>query len=141
MSASIRGNSTLLKFYKNNGEVQIANVTQFSFQQNASMTQSMYVGKSLPEGDVAYTGWAGSLQCEVKDSSMDDFMDQVIAQNLSGVGIEEITILYTEFYTNGTQKSYVFSDVQLKAGSTNVGNMTAKVTKSLEFQASLRTPL
>ena len=72
---------------------------------------------------------------------MDDFMDQVIAQNLSGVGIEEITILYTEFYTNGTQKSYVFSDVQLKAGSTNVGNMTAKVTKSLEFQASKDTTI
>ena len=64
MSASIRGNSTLLKFYKNNGEVQISNVTQFSFQQNASMMQSMYVGKSLPEGDVAYTGWGGSLQCK-----------------------------------------------------------------------------
>ena len=140
MPASIRGHQTLLKFFLDGGEVSIANVTQFDVNQDASFSRSFYVGAADGEGDTAYMGWSGSFSTEVKDASVDEIIDDVVQNNKNGVGVADITILDTEYYTDGTSKSYVYSGIQLKMGK-SVGTLEAKVTKKLDFQADRRTAI
>ena len=138
MSASIRGHQTSVKFFKTGQQVAIATLNRFEINQDSSMNRSFYVGSQVGEGDQSIEGWSGSAECEVKSAVIDDLIDAIISQNLIGIGVEEITIVDTEFYADGTQRTYVYSDVQMSM-SKNQGGLTEKVTKRLNIQASRRT--
>ena len=82
-------------------------------------------------------GWSGSVELEVKDDSVDSFIDALTTNNLNGIGVSDYTFLSAEEYGNGKISSYVYYDVQWKMSKKQSG-LTEKMTKTLEFQASGR---
>jgi hypothetical protein len=140
MSASIRGHSGRIKLFKA-GELQnIVDITKADVNQDSSFMRSFYVGRTQGEGDQSIEGWSGTMDLEVKDASVDDFIDAIVNNNLAGVGVEEITVIMEELYDDGTVSAYVYYDCQFKM-SKSQGGLTEKMTKRLEWQASARIPL
>ncbi len=140
MPASIRGHQGTLKFFKNGGEQAIIAITKASVNQDSTFSRAMYVGARLPEGDQTMDGWSGSLDCEVKDSVMDELIDALVTDNLNGIGVADYTMVLQENYGDGQLSSYVYFDMQFKM-SKSQGGLNEKITKKLDFQASGRLPL
>lgn len=140
MSASIRGHQAVLKFYRDGGALELLNLTKVNIQQDSSFSRSFYLGQAQPEGDQSIEGWSGTVDAEVKDSSMDDLIDALIEQNLAGIGVQDHTMVHTENYADGSSKSWVYYDMQFKM-SKDQGGLNEKMTKRLDFQASGRRPL
>ncbi len=140
MAASIRGHMGQIKFFKDGAQAGIVNLTKVSVAQDSTFMRSNYVGQPIPEGDQSIEGWSGSVDAEVKDAVIDEFMDALIEDNLAGIGVSDYTMVSTENYPNGTSKSYVYFDMQFKM-SKEQGGLNEKMTKRLEFQASGRKPL
>jgi hypothetical protein len=137
MGASIRGHMGRLTILKNNGDSNLINCTNVDVTQDSSFMRSNYVGQSLPEGDQAMQGFTGSADFEVKDKLLDEFIDAMITDNLNGIGVADYSFVTTEYYSDGTNKSYVYFDVQMKWSRKNAG-LNEKITKRLEFQAAGR---
>lgn len=140
MGASIRGHQGQFKIFKDGGDTRIVNLTNVDINQDSSFIRSKFVGQAVPEGDQAIDGWSGSLDAEVKGPEIDDFIDALVTDNLNGIGVSNYTFVSTELYTDGTTRSYVYSDAQFKM-SRKQGSFDAKITKKLDFQASSRTPI
>lgn len=134
---SIRGHQAEIQLFRNGQEVGLVNITKFDVTQDSSFSRAFYVGKKVGEGDQTVDGWSGSIDCEVKDAQIDDIIDALINSNLAGVGIDDFAVVDTEFYSNGSSRTYVYTDVQLKMNKA-VGGQQEKMTKRLEFQASDR---
>jgi hypothetical protein len=107
---------------------------------DSSFSRSFYVGNSVGEGDQSIEGWSGTIDCEVKDDAIDEFIDYLIEGNLLGAGVDEISVLVDEYYPNGQVASYVYWDCQFKMNK-RIAGLNEKVTKRLDFQASGRTRL
>lgn len=137
---SIRGHKGQFKLFENGQLANIVDITSVSVSQDSSFSRTFYVGRPLPEGDQTVEGWSGSLDLEVKDDSVDAFIDALITNNLNGIGLSDYTFLTVEEYGDGTRASYVYFDVQFKM-SKNQSGLNEKLTKSLEFQASGRQRL
>ena len=137
---SIRGHRGQIKFFRDGENVEIVNVTSVDVNQDSDFSRSSYVGQALMEGDQVQNGWSGSLEAEVKDSGVDDFIDALVTQNLNGVGISDYSFTITEEYVDGTRRTYVYFDVQFKMSRRQAGS-SDKITKRLEFQASGRSRL
>jgi hypothetical protein len=137
--ASIRGHQTAVKLFKAGQQVGVLPMTGFTANQDSDFSRSEYLGQQFPEGDQTQKGWSGSIDTEVKSAVVDELIDAIITQNLNGIGVEEITIVDTENYDDGTSKSYVYFDVQLKMSKDMRGK--EKVAKKLDWQASGRIPL
>jgi hypothetical protein len=140
MSASIRGHQGVIKIFKAGAQTGLVHISSVDVNQESSFSRSFYVGAQYGEGDQAIEGWSGSMELEVKDASVDEFIDALVTNNLNGIGVEEITVLLTENYPNGQTKSYVYFDCQFKM-SKKAGGLKEKMTKRLEFQAAGRLPL
>lgn len=140
MSASIRGHQGKVKIVYANNNTGIVNITSAEVNQDSTFMRSNYVGQSLPEGDQVMEGWSGSMDCEVKGPEIDDLIDDMVSNNLAGIGVKELVLVLDEYYTDGTIRSYVYFDVQAKM-SKRQPNQTEKMTKRLEWQASGRIPL
>lgn len=137
---SIRGHKGQFKVFENGQLTNIVNITSADIAQDSTMSRTFYVGRPLPEGDQSIEGWSGSIEVEVKDAAEDEFIDALITNNLNGIGVSDYTMLTVEEYGDGSRKSYVYFDCQFKL-SRRQGGLTEKITKTLEFQASGRTPL
>lgn len=140
MSASIRGHQGTLKIFKDGALQNIVNLTSVDISQDSSFSRSFYVGSQVPEGDQSMEGWSGSVEAEVKDASIDEFIDALVTDNLNGIGVGDYTFISTENYADGTTKSYVYFDVQWKMSKRQAG-LNEKMTKKLDFQASGRLAL
>jgi len=140
MSASIRGHQGQFKIFQDGALQNIVNLTNVEVNQDSTFSRSMYVGQQVPEGDQSIEGWSGSVEAEVKDASIDEFIDALVTNNLNGIGVSDYTFITTENYPDGTSKSYVYFDVQFKMSRRNPG-LNEKITKRLEFQASGRIAL
>jgi hypothetical protein len=140
MPASIRGHQGQFKIFKNGALVNIVNLTNVDINQDATFQRSYYVGQAEPEGDQAMEGWSGSCDAEVKDASVDTFIDALVTDNLNGIGVSDYSFVTTELYADGTSQSYVYYDVQWKM-SRKGGGLQEKITKRLEFQCSGRRAL
>jgi hypothetical protein len=140
MSASIRGHLGQFKIFQDGALQDIVNLTNVQVNQDSTFMRSMYVGQPLPEGDQAIEGWSGSVDAEVKDAAIDEFIDALVTSNLAGIGVSDYTFISSEQYADGSVKSYVYFDVQWKM-SKQQGGLNAKMTKKLDFQASGRLPL
>ena len=138
--ASIRGHQGKLKLFKNGQPANILNITSFELNQDSDFSRSYYVGNKQGEGDQAQLGWSGSMDLEVKDSSVDELIDSIIAGNLAGIGVDEISMLLREEYPNGQSSQYVYYDIQLKMSKRSAG-LNEKQTKRLDFQATGRLAL
>ncbi len=137
---TIRGHQAQIKFFRNGGDVEIVDVTRFEVNQESNFMKSKYVGNPIPEGDVAYSGFAGTADLEVRDSSVDELIDALVEQNLGGVGVDDVSLSVSEFYPDGQVKTWAYYDVQFRLSAT-YPNLEEKVTKRLEFQAAGRIPL
>lgn len=137
---SIRGHQGQVKFFQNGALVGIVNLTSFDINQDSTFSRSNYVGQPEPEGDQSMEGWSGSGDAEVKDSSIDDFIDALVTNNLNGIGVDDYTVVSTELYGDGTASSYVYYDMQFKMSKKQEG-LQSKITKKLDFQASGRKKL
>lgn len=139
-SASIRGHQSKFEVYENGKLVKLLAIKSVDINQDSTFIKSMYVGNPTPEGDQAIEGWSGSIEMEVKDAAADEFVDALVTNNLNGIGVSDYSFLDTEFYSDGTQKTYVYSDCQFKLSKKKEG-LQSKQTKKLDFQAMLRQPL
>lgn len=139
-NASLRGHQGQIKFFQDGALQGIVNLTSFERNQDSTFMRSNYVGQPEPEGDQAIEGWSGSVDAEVKDAGIDEFIDALVTNNLNGIGVSDYTFTETELYSDGTTKTYVYYDVQFKMGKKQEG-LQAKITKRLEFQASGRKAL
>lgn len=139
-NASIRGHQGQFKVFRSGADVSIVNLTSVTVNQKSSFSQALYVGNAIPEGDQSFEGWEGSVEAEVKDATIDEFIDALVTDNLNGIGVEDYTFTTTESYPDGTSKSYVYFDVQFKM-TRKQGGLNEKMTKTLEFQCSGRQPL
>lgn len=137
---SIRGHQGRIAFFENGAQVGIVNLTSVDITQESTFMRSKYVGASEPEGDQSFEGWTGSVDAEVKDSSIDDFIDNLTTNNLNGIGIDDYSFVSTELYGDGTTKSWVYYDCQFKMSKKQEG-LQSKITKKLDFQCSGRKPL
>lgn len=137
---SIRGHKGQFKIFENGQLTGIVDITSVSVNQDSSFSRTMYVGRALPEGDQAIEGWSGSIDLEVKDASVDEFIDALVTNNLNGIGVSDYTFVTTEEYGDGTRKSYVYFDCQFKMSRAQSG-LSDKITKKLDFQASGRQAL
>jgi hypothetical protein len=140
MSASIRGHQGSFKLFENGELSKIVHITKVSLSQDSTFQRTMYVGNPIPEGDQTIEGWSGSIDLEVKDSGVDQFIDALITNNLNGIGVSDYTFITTENYPDGRTQSYVYFDCQWKM-SREQGGLNEKITKKLDFQASGRLPL
>lgn len=138
--SSIRGNSGRVKFLRKGQDMKIINVLSFDVNMDSSFTRSFYVGEAVSKGDQSIEGWSGNAELEVSDASVDDLIDAIISQNLSGIGVEDIVIVLDENYPDGRLRSYAYYDVQVRM-SKRVAGQTEKQTKRLDFQAAGRIPL
>lgn len=137
---TIRGHQAVIKFFKNGDDVEIVDITKFEVTQDASFSRSKYIGNPIPEGDVAYMGFTGTADLEVRDSGMEELIDAMVQDNLGGVGVADYSLTVQEFYPDGSNKSWAYFDVQWKMGA-SYGSLEEKVTKRLEWQAGGRIPL
>jgi hypothetical protein len=137
MVSSIRGHQTSVKIFSNGQPVANIPINKFSVQQDSTFSRSFYVGQIYPEGDQTQEGWSGSFDLEVKGPEVDKFIDKIVTGKINGIGGEEVILVDTEFYPDGTSSTYVYSDVQIKM-SKSMGGLSEKVTKKLDWQASLR---
>lgn len=140
MSASIRGHHGRIKLFKAGQLLDIVDITKAEVNQDSSFMRSFYVGRTQGEGDQTIEGWSGTMDLEVKGPQVDDFIDAIVANNLAGIGVEEITVIMEELYADGTVRAYVYYDMQFKMSKSH-GGLTEKMTKRLEWQASARLPL
>lgn len=139
-NASIRGHQSKFEVYQDGSLVKIIAIKSVDINQDSTFMKSYYAGNAVPEGDQACEGWSGSLDLEVKDKVVDEFIDALITNNLNGIGVSDYSFIDTEFYTDGTQKSYVYSDSQFKYSKKREG-LQSKQTKKLDFQAMFRQAL
>lgn len=140
MSASIRGHQGQFKIFQDGQLKNIVNITKVDINQKSDFMQSNYVGNPIPEGDQTMMGWEGSIDCEVKDSEIDDFIDALVQNNLNGIGVSDYTFISTENYADGRTSSYVYYDCQFKMSKSQEG-LQSKMTKKLDFQCSGRQKL
>jgi hypothetical protein len=140
MSASIRGHQGRFEIYENGELKKIFNIKTVEITQDSTFLKSYYVGQPIPEADQAIEGWSGNLDMEVKDSSVDDFIDALITNNLNGIGVSSYTFISTELYADGTQRAYVYVDCSFKMSKHQAG-LNEKMTKKLDFQAMFRQKL
>lgn len=140
MSASIRGHQGLFKVYENGGEHIIDTITSLSINQDSNFSRSQYIGNPIPEGDQSIEGWSGNFDMEVKNDITEKFIDNLVTNNLNGIGVSDYTFITTEQYPNGTSASYVYFDCQFSMSRSQSG-LSDKITKSMSFQASGRVRL
>lgn len=140
MSASIRGHQGQFKVFVDGALENIVNITKVDINQKSDFMQSNFVGNPVPEGDQSISGWEGSLDVEVKDSAVDDFIDALTTNNLNGIGVSDYTFISTENYADGSTSSHVYFDCQFKMSKSQEG-LQSKITKKLDFQASGRIKL
>lgn len=140
MAASIRGHKGSFKVIQDGREVVIDTVKNFSVNQDSTFSRAFYVGNAIGEGDQTVEGWSGSMDMEVKNAVIEEFIDALINNNLNGIGVSEYSLLLTEEYSDGTSSTYAYFDMQWKLSKT-MGGLTEKMTKKLDFQASGRLPV
>jgi hypothetical protein len=138
--ASIRGHQGQFKIFQDGALSKIVDITKVSVSMDSTFSRTYYVGRPVGVGDQSIEGWSGSCDLEVTDSSVDDFIDALVTNNLNGIGVSDYTMVTTENYADGSSKSYVYFDVQFKM-SRDQGGLNDKITKKLDFQASGRLSL
>lgn len=138
--AAIKGHQTQFRILENGNIVDIIEITKFTRNQDSTFSRSNYVGKKEPVGDQTHEGWSGSIDMEVANAKIEDFIDGLIEGVQNGIGKKDYALVDTELYDDGTSRSYMYYDCQFKLSKDN-GGLDAKVTKKLDFQASGRTKI
>lgn len=140
MPASIRGHMGQFQMIENGRVVETFEVTNVQINQDSNFQKTFYVGNPIPEGDQSIEGFSGSCDFEVKNASLERFIDALITNNLNGIGVSDYAFVVTENYPDGTSSTYAYNDVQWRY-SRNQSGLNEKITKRLDFQAMSRVPI
>ena len=140
VTTTIRGHQGSFRYFQDGVQQVLDTITSVSVNQDSNFIRSYFVGAPIPEGDQSIEGWSGQIDAEVRDDSMDIFIDALITNNLNGIGVSDYTFISTEEYADGRTASYVYFDCQFKM-SKNQSGLNEKMTKRLDFQASGRVRL
>lgn len=138
--ASIRGHQGQIRFMVDGQDTNFVAIKKLTLNQDSTFIKSYYLGDPVPEGDQAIEGWSGNIECEVKDASIDLFIDALTTNNLNGIGVSDYSMISTENYADGTTQSYGYFDMQFKMSKDQSG-LQEKMTKRLDFQAMQRKPV
>lgn len=135
---TIRGHQAKFRLFQDGGEIgPVIHLKSVDVNQESTFIKSYYVGAKTPVGDQSMDGWSGSAELEVGNKDVDDFIDALITDNLNGIGLSDYAFTVTDFFSDGTSQSYVYTDVQWKMGR-SIRGQNEKVTQKLEFQAMSR---
>lgn len=134
---TIRGHQTQIRILEDGNVSNIIEITKFTSKMDNTFMRSRFVGNPIPQGDQSIDGWSGNAALEVSNDTVEKFIDALVTNNLSGIGVKDYALVDTEMYDDGTSASYLYSDVQW-ALSKEAGSFDTKVTKSLDWQASYR---
>ena len=134
---SIRGHQGAFKLYRDGAEIRLDAVTRVSISMDSNFSRQNYVGNPIPEGDQTVEGWSGTIEMQVKDPFVDDFIDALIAANLAGVNVSDYVFLSQENYSDGSSRTYAYRDCQFRL-SKDQGGLAEKTMKRLDMQASQR---
>lgn len=137
---TIRGHQGQFKIFQDNNLQEIIDITSVEVNQISNFVDSKFVGRALPEQDQTIEGWEGSVELEVRDGIVDDFIDALVTNNLNGIGVSDYMFLVTENYPDGTTQSYAYFDCVWKVSRRQSG-LQEKITKRLEFRCSGRQKL
>lgn len=137
MGGGIRGHQGEFRILKNGQIVNIVHITRVSDKMDSTMMRSKYVGNPIPAGDQAIEGWSGSMVVETVDDEVEQIIDAIVTSNLAGIGADDFAFVRTENYPDGSSSSYLYSDVQIGYSREN-GGLDEKITKTLDWQASVR---
>lgn len=139
-SSAVKGKDTKVRLMRNGTPVAAIGLKSFSADQDAEFTRDEYLGEVQGVGDTDHKGWTGSMEFEVNSAAVADFIDALVTNNLERVNADEVTILHTIFYRDGSQKAWAYSGVQAKYGA-EVPGMHDKSTEKLDWQADDRQPV
>ena len=134
---TLRGHQARIKIFYNNAEQVIDTIQRISIGQESSFSRQYFVGNPIPEGDQSQDGWSGTLDVQVRNPIIDDLIDVLINANQRGIAIGDYALLTTELYSDGSNRSYMYSDMQFKMNR-DQGGLQEKIMKRLDFQASIR---
>lgn len=134
---SIRGHQGYFKMYRDGVEIRLDSVTRVSISMDSNFSRQLYVGNPIPEGDQTVEGWSGTIEMQVKNAFIEDFIDALIAANLSGINVSDNIFMSQEFYSDGSSRTYAYRDCQFRL-SKDQGGLAEKTMKRLDMQASQR---
>ena len=137
-STSIRGDQGNLVVLENGSRVGVFEYTGFTYNEKQSLHESFYIGRKEPELDKSIMGYAGSLNVEIKNSTIEDLIERQNEAIKAKSGIPFIALVVTfEYGDNGAPtSSYLFSGCILNLDSVNVGNLGEKISLSISFSAT-----
>ena len=136
MAVSIRGNRGHLRIIEDGQAVELYEITQFSFREDAQSRKSHYVGQNDPETDKLLDGWSGQLALEVKTGLVDELMQRFNDASDAGVTVPTIVLMLYVEYPNLTSGTYVFSGVTIMYDGYQQSGSQEKITKTISFIAS-----
>lgn len=136
-SLSIKGKDTKIRLMRNGAPIQLIGLKSFNWNQDADFDRDEFLGEVESEGDVDHKGWSGDMELDVQSSAVADAVDALIANNLSRVNADDVSILHTEFYRDGTSASWCYDGCQVKASGGHSGQHE-RASQKLEWQAKSR---
>ena len=135
---TIRGNSAQIRTIRNGEVINVGPITNFQSSMDSEFFRTFGVGDSVGKSDQAINGWTGRFDLELDNPGLSDFINDMVTENLNGVGLSDYVIVQTFFYSDGQSRSFAFTDCVFRY-SENVPTNQGKITASVDFQASRRT--
>ncbi len=139
-SPGINGQSGVFQLFKDGKKIFVDTVTRVSVNQEVNTNRHFYVGNPIPQIDQQMLGWTGSFEMHVNNAIIEEFMDEIITATMNGIGLPEHAFMLTELYANGSRSGYYYTQCYFKMNREQAG-ADQKITKTLEFQAAMRTKM
>jgi hypothetical protein len=136
-SKALKGKDTKLRLMRNGAPIAIIGLKSFSWNQDADFDRDEYLGEVESDGDVDHKGWSGSLEADVHSAVVADAIDALVENNLARVNADDVSLLHTEYYRDGTSASWVYSECQVKASGEHSGQHE-RASQKLDWQAKSR---
>ena len=136
-SKTVKGKDTKVRLMRNGAPVNMYGLKSFSAEQDADFTRDEYLGEVKSVGDTDHKGWTGSAEWEITGPEVMEAADALITNNLERVNADEIQLMRTFNFRDGTSKSFVYTGVQLKLSDDSPG-MHEKSTLKMDWQADDR---
>lgn len=136
MGVSIRGNRRHIRILQDGRALDVFEIVDFNYREDAQKSKSFYVGSTDPETDKNVMGWSGSFTTEVKHSRLEQLIQEINDAKKNGVADPQITIVVLEEHPDyQSSATFIFTAcILVYENSRNAGGQE-KVTKSLSFES------
>lgn len=102
-------------------------VVNSSAEEVLTTVEQKHIGTSDVDLDVEHEGWKGEVEASVKNSAIDEMIDEIALAGRNRTPIV-INVVETERYRDGTSSTYTYPDVKITAasGSRRRGEVTTR---------------